>query len=422
MAYRLAIIDDNQTTVTSLLDALDWNALGIEIVGTAYDGLSGRSLICDVHPDILITDIQMPGMDGLSMLESLREELLETHVIIITAYEKFQYANRAIKLSVSDYILKPIDDDELLASVQRVIRSFALERHQGAENERRLAYRQRARLLAWVAADNAGLLPDSENVNPVAVPFCIVVCALKGGITLPLLRRLEDDAFAGETVVTSLVLQDELVLLHPLGSGRDNWKTAVRTLARRLLQHEPELVIGVSTLHDFSGNVNIAYREARQALSEDAFTTIDHTDCTFFKRNKEEMEEPPYASAETSDTVRKKNDAGGISVLVKNILNFAGANVVDSPRLGDVAQQFNITPNYLSTIIHKETGMTYREHLMLAKLNLATKLLDDTRMRVEEIARAVGYENYVSFYNIFKRQKGQTPLDYRFRNVRKKTR
>ena len=84
--------------------------------------------------------------------------------------------------------------------------------------------------------------------------------------------------------------------------------------------------------------------------------------------------------------------------------------------LEDVAREFFVSPNYLSSIIHKETGVTYRQHVIGAKIDVAKKMLDDTRMRVEDIAYAVGYENYVSFYNVFKKVEQMSPSEYRFRN------
>ena len=75
-----------------------------------------------------------------------------------------------------------------------------------------------------------------------------------------------------------------------------------------------------------------------------------------------------------------------------------------------------MSPNYLSALIRKETGVTFQQHMLQNKMMISKQLLDDTRMRVEEIAYAVGYENYVSFYNAFKKIEGISPREYRMRN------
>ena len=84
----------------------------------------------------------------------------------------------------------------------------------------------------------------------------------------------------------------------------------------------------------------------------------------------------------------------------------------------NIAAQFHVSASYLSARIRKETGKTYQQHVLAAKIAAAKQLLDDTRMRIEDIAYSIGYENYISFYNIFKRLEGMTPSEYRFRNCK----
>jgi len=88
-------------------------------------------------------------------------------------------------------------------------------------------------------------------------------------------------------------------------------------------------------------------------------------------------------------------------------------HVTEGLVLEDVAEQFYVSPNYLSTLIRKETGQTYRQFVIEAKMDMAKQLLNDTRMRVEDIAYAIGYENYISFYNIFKKLEHVSPSEYR---------
>ena len=106
MAIKVIIVDDNRSTVRSLALGVEWEELGLAVAGTAYDGEEGAELIRRVKPDIIITDISMPCMDGLTMVETALDAVPDSKVIVITGYDKFQYASRAIKLSVFDYILK----------------------------------------------------------------------------------------------------------------------------------------------------------------------------------------------------------------------------------------------------------------------------------------------------------------------------
>ena len=107
MAYKAVLIDDNKNTVLSLEYSIEWENLGIELAGTAYDGRSGKELIEKTDPDIIISYINMPYLDGFTMVEE-SGKAEDRIIIVITGYDKFQYASRAIKLAVFDYILKPI--------------------------------------------------------------------------------------------------------------------------------------------------------------------------------------------------------------------------------------------------------------------------------------------------------------------------
>ena len=82
-------------------------------------------------------------------------------------------------------------------------------------------------------------------------------------------------------------------------------------------------------------------------------------------------------------------------------------------QLNTVADMMCVSGNYLSALIRKETGITYHEHVLNAKMAVARTMLSDPRILVEEVAHAVGYSNYISFYNAFKRVEHMTPTEYR---------
>ena len=102
--------------------------------------------------------------------------------------------------------------------------------------------------------------------------------------------------------------------------------------------------------------------------------------------------------------------------MVRDVLEYVKNHITEGLMLENVAAQFYVSPNYLSTLIRKETGITYRQHVINAKIDVSKHMLDDTRMRVEDISYAIGYENYISFYNAFKKLEGISPTEYRFRN------
>ncbi len=118
---KLLIVEDERWEREGLFDFLDWKELGIEIVGAASDGIEGYEMALALDPDIVITDIRMPGMDGLDMSRKLKAVKPEIKLIILTGYSDFEYAREALQLQASEYVLKPVEELELLRAVGKVL-------------------------------------------------------------------------------------------------------------------------------------------------------------------------------------------------------------------------------------------------------------------------------------------------------------
>lgn len=105
--YKVAIIDDEPIIVEGLSRVVKWEKYHCELAGTAEDGRSGIEMIRKVRPDAIITDISMPGMDGLTMIAALKSEFPDMEICILTGYREFDYAQKAITLGVTRFLLKP---------------------------------------------------------------------------------------------------------------------------------------------------------------------------------------------------------------------------------------------------------------------------------------------------------------------------
>ncbi|MFD0870732.1 Uncharacterized response regulatory protein SA0215 [Chlamydia abortus] len=131
---KAIIIDDDQLTLQGLSRTIDWQKLNVEIAGLAIDGVEGLSMIQEHQPDLILTDIYMPRMDGIAMLQSARQAGSKAEIIILSGYEDFKYAKSALKLQVADYLSKPATVPEieavLLETIQRIKQSNQLEQEE----------------------------------------------------------------------------------------------------------------------------------------------------------------------------------------------------------------------------------------------------------------------------------------------------
>lgn len=116
--YKVAIIDDEPIIVEGLIRIIPWEAYNCKVIATANDGMEGIRVIKDKKPNILFTDIAMPGLDGLSMLAAVKSQFPGLRISVLTGYRDFDYAQRAIKLGVSRFMLKPSNLDELKEAVE----------------------------------------------------------------------------------------------------------------------------------------------------------------------------------------------------------------------------------------------------------------------------------------------------------------
>ncbi|MDM8292688.1 response regulator transcription factor [Faecalicoccus pleomorphus] len=122
--YRVVVIEDEEAIRKGIIMSIDFSALNCILIGEASNGVEGIKLIQEKKPDIVITDVTMPLMSGIEMIEQTLEYNYTS--IIISGYDEFSYAKKAIKLGVCDYLMKPIDKEELNNVIQSIVSSFDL--------------------------------------------------------------------------------------------------------------------------------------------------------------------------------------------------------------------------------------------------------------------------------------------------------
>jgi two-component system, response regulator YesN len=132
---KLILVDDEEEVRKGILQKIDWGAIGFEIAGEAENGMEALEIVERTVPDVVITDIKMPFMDGLALSEKLHHRFPATKIIILTGFDEFDYAQRAIKLGVVEYILKPISSVELIDVLDRVKLKINMEAAQRKDME-----------------------------------------------------------------------------------------------------------------------------------------------------------------------------------------------------------------------------------------------------------------------------------------------
>jgi len=118
--YSVLLVDDEELVFQIMMKKMDWDAMGFEVVGFANNGIEALEMAEELLPDVVMTDIKMPYMDGLTLGKKLKELYPNIKIIILSGFDEFEYAKEAVRIEVEEYLLKPIDGSELKNVFERV--------------------------------------------------------------------------------------------------------------------------------------------------------------------------------------------------------------------------------------------------------------------------------------------------------------
>ncbi|TYP68930.1 response regulator [Paenibacillus methanolicus] len=135
---RVLLVDDELHITRNLEKVIPWEMLGLEVAGTAKNGVEALDLLEQNKADLILCDIRMPVMDGLELVRRIREQGLDLDVIMLTGYQDFTYTRAAIQFGVKDYVLKPIPYDELTGVIARVMNEQRARRRKAKDEERKI--------------------------------------------------------------------------------------------------------------------------------------------------------------------------------------------------------------------------------------------------------------------------------------------
>lgn len=133
---KVIVADDEVKVCQLICNLVNWAAFDMEIIGVAHNGVEALEMVERLRPDLLVTDIRMPGYDGLEMIERAKQVRDDLECVIISGYRHFDYAQSAIKFGVSDYLLKPIKKEELAATLEKMRSRYQMRTEKMSQEER----------------------------------------------------------------------------------------------------------------------------------------------------------------------------------------------------------------------------------------------------------------------------------------------
>ena len=111
--YTVLLVDDEEEVIQIIMKKIDWEELGFSVIGYANNGVKALEMVEEFQPDVVMTDIKMPYMDGMELSGHIKEKFPVTKILLLTGFDAFEYAKEAVHLEIEKYILKPVNSMEL---------------------------------------------------------------------------------------------------------------------------------------------------------------------------------------------------------------------------------------------------------------------------------------------------------------------
>lgn len=296
---KILIVDDEPILRQGLLNKIRQSKLEVTVIGAAIDGFEGLEFLKEYSPDIIITDIRMPEMDGLQFIENALMINPQLHFIIISGYNEFEYAMRAMKFGITDYLLKPIIFEELKNSILKLIdiieqeRKFKLERvqliHSREMNHEELRKQYLSRLVQNIEEVPKGYSEDSYKIQWLQKRYkhYLVVVLVFESFQLPHYSFREGDEnlvwFAVENIMSErmkstgregelfkhVIHQNEMVYLFGVNNPEENkailkWLEDVLFGIQQYLKLKVSISLG-TVVHNLE-DIPKSYQQAKLAL------------------------------------------------------------------------------------------------------------------------------------------------------------
>lgn len=375
---KILIADDEVEARTVIRDIVPWEENGLVVCSEASNGEETISLIKRDKPEIILLDVRMPVIDGLGVSEYIYKNHLNIEVIILSGHDEFSYAQKAIKLGVSDYLLKPCRPEDLLASV--------------------LKSKQKQELRMQEQLDS---LLDSEThlQNEYKLffghPYEKIFNDIKKPADFSYINTSDNEKYILDTVST--------------GKSTDVASLVSDFYALFCKNHCTKANVINSSLSLLLGLYNI-YGKFSLTPPDNLENYLIHQKLKAVKTIQELKEKVTDLISDAAVTFKAKSNS---NYIINTVTRYIKEHYDEDISLHTLASYVYITPAYLSMIFKQVTGTNYIDYLNKIRIEHACTLLKNLELKTYEIANMVGYSNEKYFYCVFKRITGYNPSTFR---------
>lgn len=376
MNYRLLLVDDEKPIREKLLNNTDWMNEGYQVY-SASNGNEALKIIQENKIDILVTDIQMPQLSGMNLIEKVKEDSPFLKIIVISGFAEFEYAQKSIRFGVNDYLLKPFRSEKLL----KVVNKAKSELIKDKNNKEHLTTIR-------------GEISNYINENKLNRTYNWLI---------------DDNFFQHQSFIMN---QIKLTAVLKRGSKDD-----VLKVVKKIINELKKVELNKEKLYVVLNNLILESYKVIKDLdygAEDLMKII----------NKNEIDKINFNDLKKIEILLKEfllrlhnlisfNPNERNKKIISQMKEYIAASYQDGITLSEIARKFNLSTGHLSNLFHEETGKSFSDHLNMIRLNKSKELLKTTDDKIYQIADQLGFNDAYYFSTWFKKMVGASPTTYR---------
>ncbi len=399
---RMIIVDDEKIIRETINNLIDWYSLGIEVIGLCKNGIEAYDMILDEYPDIVMTDINMPGLSGLALIRRIHQTSQDTQFVILSGYGDFEYTKEAMRLGIQHYLLKPCNEQEIIDVMQNVKCQCLQNRMRADSREQNVIMLKQLQESVFynISLECFTERPDFESIAKKYERF---ISFTNVGYELCRIKNA-----------------DEAVRSACIAAFEANHKLRASAIPYYCMQADSQLLIffesydydylcldeSVSAVcHKCTDYMRVPFTCLNELLPQ--LHNIVHT------HNRIELggqrRQPDFSRGAPLDIPSENDDPidRGISIVRQNIQD-------ENLSLKLIAEtQLYMNVDYVSRKFLKKTGQKFSAFLANARVERAKQLFAAGSTCVNSVAEEVGCGNNPQYFSqLFKRVTGITPTEY----------
>ncbi|MGG1517922.1 response regulator [Paenibacillus oryzisoli] len=404
---NVLVVDDEPIIRQGLRELVDWQRHGFTFAGDAEDGLEASELLEDLHIDIVITDLLMPRMDGLTLIRKLKESPRPISAVVLSCMDEFTYVKEAMRLGAKDYILKPTMEPEslieILLGVKQDLEILQNERQAQSLRELELAstlQMQRATGVQSYLQAGIGEAELQERFYDASWNRRVALAP--------------EDA-STRTITLPYDIRSDLLrcIVHDNSEGCLHHAERLCTKLREQRHEKEKVLLFIQELLALAAGYARERGYAEIERYEELFVHSHATSqCVSFEQVTELLQQAMSMLMQQPGRPGPDQKTRSNHPFIRKVVSYMRDNYASPISTSDMADHVRLSRSYLSDLYSKEMGESLSESLTRIRMEEAMQRLRTGEMKVYEVAEAVGFPDAKTFAKTFKRVVGCSPKEF----------